>query len=180
MEKRLKILMLLAEKDFRDVEYLVPRAFFERSGAEVCTLSGTEIATGRFGYRVKTDFLLPESADLSVDFDGVFIVGGSGVLDYEKNDLVEDLIKNFVQEKKPVAAICAAPRNLLKWGLLAEKKFTGWNGDNFFPGACAGSDAIFVDEEVVVDGKLVTGNGPEAAEVTALSFLSVLGEPKKK
>ena len=167
-----KVLMVLAEKNFRDIEYIVPRAFFEQAGITVKTASVKETSLGRFGFKVQNDFLIPHVS--ATDFDGIFLVGGNGSLDFLENEDLQTLTENFLKNNKLCGAICAAPRLLLQWGLMKNKKCTGWNGDGEVPILCEKYDAIFEDSSVVFDQKVVTGNGPKASEETALKFIENL------
>lgn len=166
------ILMVLAPKNFRDLEYIVPRAIWQQKGAKVATTSSTPFSLGRFGYEVKNDFLLEEIS--SDNFNGVFFVGGAGALDLQNNQNAKFIAEDFSATGSSVGAICAAPRNLLEWGLLRGKKCTGHNWDGEFGKLCQKNGAIFEEKSVVVDGNFCTGNGPEAAEETALEFWKML------
>lgn len=166
------VLMLLSPRDFREIEYLVPRAFFEAQGLTVRTTSTEFESVGRFGYQVVHDCLLDEvDAD---QYAALFIVGGSGALSFIPNETAKHLTMTLLDNHKPVVAICAAPRNFLAWGVLNQKKATGHNWDKTLPDLCALHGAIYQDQPVVVDGLVVTGQGPEAAEACALALLDLL------
>ncbi|MCF7812247.1 DJ-1/PfpI family protein [Candidatus Gracilibacteria bacterium] len=167
-----RILMVLAPKDFRDSEYIVPRAFWEQNGADVMTCSTEFQSTGKYGYKVTHDFEINEVC--AGDFDALFFVGGGGSLELVDNEELKELTENFQQSKKVIGALCAAPRNLLQWGILKGKKCTGYNGDGKLPDLCKKYGAQFVDQSTVTDGQYVTGTGPHSAEETALALLDVL------
>jgi protease I len=103
------ILMILASERFRDIEYITPRAFFEQKGFKVSTASSSKISTGRFGFEVKIDFLLEEIQIKK--FDGIYFVVGAGSAEYADNEKARLLAEAFYIAEKPLAAICAAPRN---------------------------------------------------------------------
>jgi putative intracellular protease/amidase len=167
------VLMLLASERFRDCEYLVPRAFFEQANIEVITSSTSKFVKGRFGYTIEVDFLL-ENIDAQ-KFDGIFFVGGGGAVEYAENMIAKKLFGTFLSLNKPVAAICAAPRNLLKWGYLKNKKCTGFDSDGVFSQLALENGAIPLPEEFVVrDGNILTANGPEASEACALVFIDLI------
>jgi putative intracellular protease/amidase len=166
------ILMILASERFRDVEYIVPRTFFEQHGFNVSTASSAKISVGRFGFKVKNNFLIDEVQ--AKQFDGLYFVGGAGALEYKDNAKVRLLAEAFFVMEKPLAAICAAPRNFLYWGLLKGKKVTGHNGDGQFITLALQEGAIPMQEETVVyDGGILTANGPEASEESALEFMKL-------
>lgn len=164
--------MVVAPKNFRDLEYIVPRALWQQKGAKVISASSTPVSTGRFGYTVQNDFLLEQIS--SDNFDGVFFVGGAGILDLQNDSNAKYIATDFAETGNPVGSICAAPRNLLSWGLLNGKECTGHNWDGNFPSLCSQFGAKYKDAPVVVDGFFCTANGPEAAEEAALEFWKML------
>jgi putative intracellular protease/amidase len=167
-----KVLIIVAPKEFRDVEYIVPRAFWEQVGMEVKTASSVRESRGRFGFVVQNDFLIDEvSAD---DFDGIFFVGGMGSLEFADDPSAKALAESFVAQGKAVGAICAAPRLLLQWGIMEGKKCTGNEWDGTLAEMCSKYGATYVEEPVVVDGNICTAEGPGVAEQTALAFQELL------
>ncbi|MCU0417919.1 MAG: DJ-1/PfpI family protein [Cytophagaceae bacterium] len=167
------ILMILAPEKFRDIEYIVPRAFFEAKGYRVITSSTKITSTGRFGFEVThlttADKIVPD------EYEGLYIVGGAGVLALQTETSVRNLVEVFLEQNKPIGAICAAPRLLLAWGKLQNKRMTGHNGDGrLLILATEGQAEYLTDREVVVDGLFLTANGPEAAELSALEFMKLL------
>ncbi len=166
------ILMVLASENFRDTEFLTPYSFFKQNNYSVKTVSVSDKSIGRFGYEVRNNYLI-EQIDCD-NFDGVFFVGGSGILDLQNNERLREITTEFINSNKACGAICAAPRNLLFWELLIGKRCTGWNGDNEFPKLCEKYGAVFVDKKVVIDGNIVTGNGPNAVEEIAIEFMRLL------
>ncbi len=164
--------MILASEKFRDVEYITPRAFFEQSGFKVSTASSSKNSQGRFGFKVANDFLIEEVN--AKDFDGIYFVGGAGATEYSTNEKAKLLTEEFYNAQKPIAAICAAPRNFLRWGLLKGKKATGHNGDGQFSEFALLHGALPAPElSVVYDKGILTANGPEASEESALEFMKL-------
>jgi putative intracellular protease/amidase len=163
-----KILMVLAEIDFRDSEYIVPQALWHQFRFDVHTTSSSLKSVGRYGYEVFHDFLISEAKE--AEFDALFFVGGNGCLAFLENKDAKQLADDFSTAQKPIGAICAAPRLLLHWGLLHQKKCTGYNGDQQFPKLCEHAGAFFENAPVVVDQNICTGTGPSAAEQTAIAF----------
>lgn len=170
-----KVLMVVASSEFRDIEYIVPRAFFEQAGFSVSTASSSPDSVGRFGYKVLNDFLMKDV--IVEDFAGVFFVGGKGSLQYLEDEVAKEMTQDFVDQRKIVAAICAAPRNFLNWGLLAGKRATGHNWDNQIESVCNEHGATYIPEKpVVIDDNFLTGNGPEASEEAALKFIALVNQ----
>lgn len=173
MEKH--IVMLLASEKFRDCEFIVPKAFFEQSGMKVSVASTKLLATGRFGFSVSSDVLIEYLNP--ADYDGIFFVGGAGSIEYIENLKAKEVFENFLKLNKPIGAICAAPRNFLKWGILKGKKCTGFDADGVFSSMAKEYGAVGMPEEnVVEDGLILTANGPEASEACAIAFMQLLNK----
>ena len=170
-----KIAMLIAFKDFRDEEYFVPKEILETAGAEIKTVS-TEMGEviGSQGGEVEVDITLGE---LKVsDFDAIVFIGGAGALKYLDNEISYRITKEAISEKKILGAICIASTILAKAGVLSEKKATVWSSilDKKAIKILEENGAIYQDDPVVVDGNIVTGNGPEAAEEFGEAISSLL------
>ncbi len=169
-----KILVVLAARDFRDEEYLAPSLYWEKEGADVMTISSSKTSYGRFTTTVKNNFVFGEDHIEAGDFDAIFFVGGGGALDFMENKEAQDLAQSFVDAGKIVGAICAAPRLLLHWGILQDKKMTGWNGDEELEDLARVEKAHYTKKPVVVNGKFITADGPDSAEDCAKALWKLL------
>lgn len=166
--------MVLAQRDFRDSEYIVTKAFFEKHDIDVKSVSFHDISTGRFGYEVKNDFNFEKYSDELKEFDGICFVGGIGSLDFMDNSLTEDLVNYYFENNKVVSAICAATRLFLHWGILDGKTCTGSNYDGSFSKLCNDSKATYLNKSCVVDGNVITAEGPRSSEEFALDIIKLL------
>lgn len=167
-----KVLMIIASKDFRDEEYLKPREILEREGIEVKVASSSlEEAQGMFGTQVKPDISLDEVN--VADFEAIIFVGGVGASEYWDNSTAHKIVKETVVQNKVLAAICLAPVTLAKAGVLSGKKATVWSSEK---GELEENGAEVVDQDVVVDGKIITGSGPQAAQEFGKMIVRVLAE----
>lgn len=170
-----KVAMVIAFKDFRDEEYFVPKEILEEVEAEVKTASnkmGTAI--GADGGEVEVDLLL---SDLNpADFDAIVFIGGPGCLDNLDNEESYRVVKETVSRNKVLAAICISPVILAKAGVLEGKKATVWSSpmDKSPVKILEENGAIYQDELVVVDGKIITANGPAAAKKFGEAIVEVL------
>ncbi len=159
-----KIVMVIAFKDFRDEEYFVPKEILEGSGAEIKTASNKEgMAIGADGGEVLIDYKL-EDIDLN-NFDAVVFVGGPGCLANLDNENSYNLVKETVAKNKLLASICVSPVILAKAGVLKNKSATVWSSalDKSAVKILEENGAVYKPESVVVDGKIVTADGPDAA-----------------
>lgn len=154
------VALVIAEKIFRDEEYLVPKAVLERQGIKVLTVSTTRsMAEGKLGAKVKPDQLIMETK--TADLDALAFIGGGGAAQYFDDPIAHRLAHEMVAAGKPLAAICIAPVILAKAGVLRGKKATV-----YVDGApeLRANGAEYTGANVEMDGLILTGNGPEAAE----------------
>ena len=170
-----KIAMIIAFRDFRDEEYFVPKEILEAAGVEIKTVSnkmGTAI--GADGGDVKVDLLVSEINP--ADFDAVVFIGGPGCLENLDNENSYKVARETVFQNKVLASICISPVILAKAGVLEGKKATVWSSplDRGPVKILKENGAIYQDEMVVVDGKIITGNGPGAAEEFGKAIVEVL------
>lgn len=171
----MKIAMIIAFKDFRDEEYFTPRRIFDEAGAEVKVVSnqlGT--AHGADGGDVEVDI---KSSDLNViDFDAIVFIGGPGALTYLDNQDSYKVVKDVIAQNKILASICISPVILAKAGVLQGKKATVWTSplDKSAAKILEENGAIYQDEDLVQDGMIMTGNGPEAAQEFANKIIENL------
>ncbi|PIR71487.1 MAG: hypothetical protein COU43_02395, partial [Candidatus Nealsonbacteria bacterium CG10_big_fil_rev_8_21_14_0_10_37_25] len=77
---------------------------------------------------------------------------------------------------KVLASICISPVILAKAGVLKGKKATVWSSpmDKVPVRILEENEAIYQDKSVVADGKIVTANGPAAAEKFAKAIITAL------
>lgn len=164
-----QLLFVLASETFRDLEYIVPRAICEQHGIEVETTSTTILSTWRFGYEVYHDFTIQDivGGEVTVEeFDGIVFVWGLGVLDFIENEDLKNITLSFHSSWKLIAAICAAPRVLLAYGILDGKQVIGNDWDGNFGEMCSEVSACYMGKEKWVqrDGNVITAYGPEVVE----------------
>lgn len=155
----MKVLMVVAQKDFRDEEFFEPRDVFIKNGIEVKVASqGGGLARGRLGGTVMPDLTIDEAE--AGDFAAIVLVGGRGAEVYLDDERIHRLVKDFYDAGKIVAAICLAPAILARAGLLSGVKATCTPDEEQ---NLAAGGAEYTGAAVEVDGKIVTGSGPEAA-----------------
>ncbi len=160
----MKIAYLIADKNFRDEEYFMPREILEENDLQIISFSFEGgAAIGSEGGEV--DCLAFDKL-IADDFDAILVAGGAGALKYLDNQSVYDALKEFNEENKLVAAICIAPVILANSGVLKNKKATVWSSDMDKSAIkmLEKSRARYLGGTVVCDGNIITANGPAAAE----------------
>ncbi len=159
--KRVAILMT---DGVEQVEYTEPRSFLEQQGAQVTLVSpkatGDEIQgfdhlTPAKKFKVELDVRDARPAD----FDALVLPGGVANPDQLRLSMEAiTFIREFGRENKPIAAICHGPWTLIDADLVNGKKVTSWPTLQL---DLQNAGAEWTDEQVVVDGKLVTSRKPD-------------------
>jgi protease I len=157
-----KRVAIIAADMVEQVELVEPRKALEAAGAKTELLSIKPGTIQGFNHFDKADEhkvdKLVEEADAS-DYDALLIPGGVGNPDQLRADEnVVQFTRDFFEQGKPVAAICHGPWVLVEAGAVKGRKLTSWPSLQTDIRNAGGS---WVDEEVVVDGGLVTSRKPD-------------------
>ena len=92
-------------------------------------------------------------------YDGLVLPGGVANPDALRTDKqAVDFVRAFVASERPVAAICHAPWTLVEADVVRGRTLTSWPS---LQTDLRNAGATWVDEEVVVDGTLVTSRKPD-------------------
>lgn len=104
------------------------------------------------------------------DVDMIVLPGGLPGAEHLKNHAeVQRLLRALADADRAIGAICAAPMALAPSGIHKDKRVTSYPGfAGFLPGA------HYVEDRVVIDGKLITSRGPGTALEFALSIVGML------
>lgn len=145
---------------FEDVEYTDPVKEFKGAGHEIVTIEkekGKTIEGKQGDEKITIDQGID---DVSADnFDALFIPGGFSPDQLRADDRFVQFAKKFMDDKKPVFAICHGPQLLITAKALEGRKATGFKSikvDMEYAGA------NYQDEEAVVCGnQLVTSRQPD-------------------
>lgn len=173
-----KVVMVIANEDFRDEEYLTPKEILSQAGAKITTVSSsTETATGMLGAKVKPDILFSE---IKVkDYDAVIFVGGVGASEYWNNSVAHKIAQETVKEGKLLAAICIAPVTLANAGVLKDKKATVFPSEGnrlVTKGAKYTAKPVEKDLDLNTKSKIITAQSPKEAKLFAEEIKKTLLE----
>lgn len=170
-----RIAAVLAFRDFRDIEYFIPRDVLTGAGAEVIPVStqkGTAIGAdgGEVEVKNSVDKLKVE------DFDAIIFIGGPGMVKELDNESLHKLAQEGAAQGKVLGAICIAPALLAKAEVLKGKKATVWTSpvDKSAAKILQQNGAEYSQQDVVIDGKIVTASGPGAAKKFGEALIEVL------
>ncbi len=156
-----KRILILATDGFEQSELMDPKKALEDAGFEtvVASINPGSIKGWKdknWGDSVSVDFTISDvSAD---DFDALLLPGGQMNPDILRmNDDAIDLINDFDDAGKTIAAICHAPWLMAEADILDGRTVTGWPSIRT---DLANAGADVVDEEVAIDGNFITSRNP--------------------
>ena len=161
---------ILLAPGFEEAEALVPVDMLRRANIETATVSITgEPVPGSHGVTALADVTL-DDVDLSRADMVVLPGGGPGYKNLGKEPRVEQLVREAAEKGLWLAAICAAPTLLGRWGLLEGKNAVCYPGmEEGLTGAQARMDQRFV-----TDGKIITGRAAGSAFDFGLALVEAL------
>jgi protease I len=176
--KRVAILMT---DGVEQVEYTGPRSFLEQQGARVTLVSpkasGEEIQGFNhmdLGDKFKVEMDVRDARP--DDFDALVLPGGVANPDQLRlSTEAIGFIREFGRGNKPIAAICHGPWTLIDADLVTGKRVTSWPTLQL---DLQNAGAEWLDEQVVVDGKLVTSRKPDDIPAFNQAILHELAEEK--
>jgi protease I len=153
---------ILAADGVEKVELEQPRATLEQAGAEVelLSLKSGEIQARNHDLEPAGAFSVDRVvSDASVDeFDGLVLPGGTVNPDKLRLDSsAVAFVRDFVNSGKPVGAICHGPWTLVEAGVAAGRTLTSYPSIRT---DLRNAGAHVLDQEVVVDGNLISSRSP--------------------
>ncbi|MFM7350308.1 MAG: type 1 glutamine amidotransferase domain-containing protein [Erythrobacter sp.] len=168
-------ILIIATDGFEQSELVKPRDILEDAGAEV-TIASLEPGEIRgwdqkdWGQSVPVDCLL---TDVAVeDYDALLLPGGQMNPDVLRTEhKVIGIVREFDAAQKPIAAICHAPWLLAEADIIEGHTVTGWPSIRT---DLVNAGAAVVDEEVVVDGNLITSRKPDDIPAFAQALMTAL------
>jgi len=158
MELTGKKIVIPVENMFNTHEFWYPFYRLKEAGCEVVVMgSGSaETYTGKPGTEVTVDVSADQVS--AADFDGIVIPGGYAPDLMRRYPKMVQLVKDFNEAGKLVAAICHAG-----WMLSSAEILEGKTVTSFFAikDDLIHAGANWVDQKVVVDGNLITSRSPD-------------------
>ncbi|MBI2469373.1 MAG: type 1 glutamine amidotransferase [Candidatus Rokubacteria bacterium] len=158
MQLKGKRVAVLAENMYQEMELWVPYYRLKEEGAEVQVVGagGAKSYASKHGYPVQVD-VQAEQVN-AVELDAVVIPGGFAPDLMRRSPAMVKLVREAFEQGKVVAAICHAGWMPVSAGILRGKRAT-----SFFSikDDLVNAGATWVDQEVVVDGNLITSRKPD-------------------
>ena len=159
-----KIAFLVAQEGIEQVELTEPWKTVEQAGGHPHLLlaGGDAKQVQAYNHLDKADTFdvdLPVSRAGVEDYDGLVLPGGVTNGDQVRMDpAAVAFAKGFLETGKPVAVICHGPWVLVETGKLSGRRMTSWPS---LQTDIRNAGGTWVDEEVVVDGNLITSRKPD-------------------
>ncbi len=168
-----KRIAILAENMYQEMELWVPYYRLKEEGADVKVVGagGAKTFTSKHGYPVNADVQAEQVK--AVEFDAVIVPGGYAPDLMRRHPAMVALVREAAQQGKLVAAICHAGWMLVSAGILKGRKATSFFSikDDL---VAAGAD--WVDQEVVVDGNLITSRRPDDLPAFCRAIIAALSK----
>jgi protease I len=163
---------ILVEDDYEDMELWYPYYRLKEAGWNpVIVGPGTkESYRSKHGYEAKVDRDALRADARS--FHALIIPGGFAPDHLRRNHVVTELVKKVFDSGKVVAAICHGPSVLISANVLRGRKVTCFSS---IRDDVINAGAMYFDEEVVVDGNLITSRTPADLPVFMREVLNALG-----
>ncbi len=163
---------VVIDNDFEDSEYQEPARRLEEAGHQL-TLVGTEKGKTVTGKQQQAEAKIDcTSADVNAqDFDALLIPGGYSPDKLRVHDDVVAFVRDFNDAGKLIAAVCHGPSLLVDADAVRGRRLTSWPSIRRDL-TNAGGDVV--DEEVVVDGNLITSRTPDDLPAFCDAILSHL------
>ena len=172
-----KIAVLVAAEGIEQVELTQPWEALEEAGWSPVLVSPAEGRVQAYNHLEAADTFpvdrMVAQADAG-DYAGLLLPGGVANPDSLRMDRgAVDLVRAFVDQGRPVASICHAIWMLVEADVLKGRRVTS------FPSLqtdVRNAGGTWVDEEVVVDGQLVTSRKPDDIPAFNRAFLDLLAQ----
>lgn len=165
-----KVLVVLPQIDFQDKEYKTMRDALDQAGCKFAVATRDHAAAvGVSGTMVTPDVLL---GDVQMDdYNAVVFIGGPGADALYNNENARKIALEAARSNKVIGAICLAPVILARAGVLEGRRATVFYS---MSRELEKNGCEYTGSSVETDGRIITGNGPEASAEFALTFLQAL------
>lgn len=176
MQQQEKRIAILVADLYEEVEFWYPYYRMKEAGARVTILGpsfGPGEVHGKHGHPAKMDKRTPDVSP--EDFDAVIIPGGYAPDLLRRCKSTLKFVAGIAGAGKVTAAICHAG-----WVLISARVIKGKRATSFFSirDDMINAGADWVDEEVVVDGNIITSRSPEDLPAFCRAIIAALAMKK--
>src|SRR5438093_4259332 len=152
-----KKVAILTENGFEEVELTSPKKALQDAGATVhivCRLLLEKKAWNHDHWSIELPVDVPLNEAQPEDYDALVLPGG--VMNPDKMRMNKDCVafaQHFLEQGKPVAAICHGPQLLIETAMISGREMTSYPSVQT---DLKNAGVNWVDREVVVDNGLIT------------------------
>jgi protease I len=165
------VLLIIPAQNFNEAEYLIITNALDKALLKIFIASDSQsLCTGSGGMKVKSDVQFCNIHERN--FDGLILVGGTGMRNYWNNSAVQLVAKKFHLNKMTIGAVCSAPVILAKAGILSE--IATCHPDDKTELLKCGIE--YCDAPVVSDKNIITARDPSSTPEFMKEFLHQLSE----
>jgi protease I len=171
---------ILITDGFEQVEMLKPREVLDRAGATTSIVSPNHQHVRSWNF-VEWGQVFPVDVPLDRadpgNFDALLLPGG--VMNPDSLRMLPKAVafaKAFFDAGKPVAVICHGPWTVIETGYAKGKKIASWPS---LKTDLQNAVAQWMDQEVVVDGKLVSSRKPDDIPAFNREMLKLFSQVKR-
>jgi protease I len=148
----------VVDDDFEDSELRVPLDSLRRAGFRIEILGAKRGETKKGKKGVETVKIEAAATDRKASqYDALVIPGGYSPDHLRTDPGVVALVRDMVSSGKVVAAVCHGPQLLIEADAVRGKKLTSWPSVRK---DLENAGATWTDQEVVIDGNLITSRKP--------------------
>lgn len=175
-----KRVAVLATDGFEEAELTEPSKALGEAGAKIEIIAPHEGRIQAFKHHDKTitvpvDLTLKEANPAT--YDALLLPGGALNADAMRaNPQALQFIRTFASSGKPMAVICHAPWELISAGIARGHKMTSYHT---IQDDIRNAGADWVDQEVVVDGSLVTSRQPSDIPAFNREMIRLFAVPQR-
>lgn len=173
-----KRVAVLATDGVEQVELTEPLKALREAGAQAHVVSPKRGQIQGYNHFEKAD-KIPVDAELAsvraAVYDALVLPGGvinPDLLRLEPRAI--EFVRSFVEDRKPIAAICHGPWTLIDAGGVRGKRVTSWPS---LRADLTNAGANWVDEPVVTDTGLVTSRKPDDLPQFCAKLIAEIAEP---
>ena len=172
-----KKVAILTENGFEELELTSPKRALEEAGAIVLIVSPQKekvLAWDKDHWSIDLPVDVTLADAKPEDYDALVLPGG--VMDPDKTRMNKDCVafaQHFLEQGKPLAAICHGPQLLIETGMISGREMTSYPS---IKTDLVNAGVTWVDKEVVVDNGLVTSRSPKDLEAFNKKMLEEFSE----
>lgn len=157
-----KRVAILVTDGFEQVELTGPRDALEQAGARTDIISAAPGKVTGWNHTTPADEFSVDNTFDSIrieDYDALLLPGGVVNSDnIRSNEMAQELVRDAARANRTIAVICHGSWLLISAGVVQGKTITSWPS---LTDDLKNAGANWVDQQVVVDGDLISSRKPD-------------------